>query len=109
MPVTGDFRGTLQGLHVRTVRLDKVQTVTLQSKWAGFAEGTGRQTVFLFGEANHQLFFGVLGLREAGSGEWSGTGDISVSGLHSGQFQVKLPTVSYDFCTLISAEPFEII
>ena len=101
VPVTGNFRGAFDGAYIRTVRLSATNTLTLQSGTAAV-----RQSVFLFGSANGAPVFGVAVLHADGTGGWSGTEGVGVTGTGSGRFAVTLPATAYDWFTALSAEPF---
>ena len=112
VPVTfgGGISGPVSGAYIRSVRLSASKVITVQSKLTAFSsDSTTRQGIFLFGNDNGALIYGVVGLRGWGTGEWSGAGDVQVEGTTDGQFQITLPYLAYDFFTLISPEPFSII
>ena len=104
VPVTGDFFGTFQGVHIRTVRLSANDTVTVQSGMTA-----ARQSVFLFGSANGRPVSGLAVLHTDGTGGWDGTEGVTVTGLGGSQFAITVPTKAYDWFTLLSAEPFTIV
>lgn len=113
VPVNGTFFGTFQGAYIRTVRLwDGEKDIHIQSKWTDWDAESGagaRQSLFLFGFDNSALICGVIGLRHSGAAQWEGSGDVNVTSGSSGQFAITLPYGAYDYFTLISAEPFEIL
>ncbi len=106
VPVQGDFRGSFQGLFVRTVRLSDTNTLTVR---AGMYPDSARQSLFLFGNDNGKLLSGVLGLSRSGAGSWQGTGGVSLTAAGDLTFTVTLPGLAFDYFTLLSAEPFEIL
>lgn len=115
VPVVGNFQGTFDGVKIRRVRLAKQNSFVIQSKWNHCGtdidfenRGVGRQTLFIFGEANFVLFYGLIALRENANTVWNGIGNVSITYLQDGKFQITVPAVSYDYCTLLSAESFEI-
>lgn len=106
VPVQGDFRGSFQGLFVRTVRLSNTNTLTVR---AGMYPDSARQSLFLFGNDNGTLLSGVLGLSRSGTGAFAGSGTVTVEGSGDLTFTVTLPGTAYDYFTLMSPEPFELL
>ena len=113
VPVTGEFYGTLQGLHVRTLQLQGETAIRLQSKWEEFnydyESEISSQGIFLFGSAGSSTAMGLLTLHEDDAAGWTGDGEISIGSVDKGQFEVYLPAGTYGGLALLSADFFEII
>lgn len=107
VPVTGDFSGTFQGVYIRTVQLIGSKVITIKSK--DYLSENSRQSVFLFGNDNYSLTYGLVSLQGLSGGVWGGTGEVSIAGMGDGRFTLTLEGNAWDWFTLISAEPFEIL
>lgn len=113
VPVTGEFYGQFQGLYIRTLQLQGEKTFTVQSQWEEFnydyESDMASQGIFLFGSAGSSTAMGLLTLHEDDAAGWTGDGEIGISTLDKGQFEVRLSAETYGGLVLLSAEPFEII
>lgn len=113
VPVFGDFYGNVQGLSIRTLQLQGETTIRLQSKWEDFnydyESGIATQGIFLLGNVGSMSALGLLTLYEDENGSWSGNGEIGISSIGKGQFELYLPSGTYGGLALLSAEPFEIV
>lgn len=106
----GGTRGPVSGVYIQPVRISKIDTIKLQTRFAAFnGDGGSRQSFFLFGNCNGTLVQGVIGINDAGSCWWSGTTGVTVAKGVQGQIIITLPGLAYDYFTLISAEAFEIL
>lgn len=100
----------LDGVKIRRVHLSANDTITIQSKFTEMSDSsTARQSLFLFGNDNGRLVYGVAAFYSNGYLVWSGTDGVSIEAIGDGKFNIKLPTKAYDKFVLISAEDFSIV
>lgn len=104
-------RQAINGIYIRKAVLSGSQQIRLQSCFPVMdSNGYDRQSVFLFGNDNHTLIQGAIGIADSGAVQWEGTDGVTVSAdSATGVVTVSLPYVAWDEFILISNAPIEVV
>lgn len=104
-------RQGINGVYIRRAVISGSRQLRLQSRFSKMeGAGNNRQSVFLFGNDNHTLISGVLGVSDAGGVKWNGTSGVTAAAnTATGIVTVTLPYVAYDQFVLISGDPIEVV
>ena len=106
VPVQGDFRGSFGGVHMGVVRLSGSNVITVRTRPDYTA--SSRQSLLLFGNDNGTAINGIVCL-SGSAGAFTGSGQLTVTAAGDRTFALTLPGKAYDYFTILSGEPFEIL
>lgn len=96
----------LERINTISVTADKFEIKSMFSEFSG--EGTGRQTFFIFGNANATIVQGVAKIADNGTTQWEGTNGVTLQTKPEGMLTVVLPDIANDTFTVISGNDFSL-
>ena len=100
----------VSGAVIKRCYFDGTAQKTIQSKFADFAgNGYVRQSVFIFGNSDHVLVQGVIGIANNGRLSWQGTQGVALTAGTAGEFTLTLPATAYDPFLMLSCDEFTIL
>ena len=105
------FDKTINGMYLKKADFRYgADSFRMQTYLTAF-DGTGgnRQTVFLFGTANHTPILGMLEIEDSGTVRYVGQGTITASPEDGGIVLVTLPEKAWDEFLFMSSKYFEIL
>ena len=103
------FDKSINGLYIKTVRVDNSAEIRLQSSFAQWENGTSRQTFIVFGTANTAPIMGVFSILQYGN-VWSNSmSNCTPSCEDGGVVKLTLGTTAWDDFVIISVRPFTIL
>lgn len=104
------FDSTVSGVYIRTVWLYAQQRIRLQTRHPDFnGAGNERQGIFLFGNDNAHLIAGIIGVNNAGSCMWEGSGQVGLQADGEGIITIEMPYMAWDKFVLISPDYISIL
>lgn len=100
---------SINGVRMLTKSVTESVKLDIKSMFADFSgEGTVRQTLFIFGNANNTLVYGAAKVTDNGTTQWEGTNGVTLQTNIGGILTVVLPDVANDIFTVISGNDFSL-